>query len=134
MKVTKQSWEQWREKLLPIIQQTAERNDHSFAEFLDKALSSDRAFLFCSEDGFFVLMPVEERRRMVVEVSFAYCWADNGIMTYQEVIETLAREIGADALRLFTMVEKLIPLLTEQGYQKVSGSERVMCWMKELEE
>lgn len=132
MKVNKEKWGEWRDKLFPIIQQTELRNQHQFSQQIDEALSTERASLFCSEDGFFVLKPELKDKDMEVVVLFAFCWASNGIETYQSVIESLSQDIGAVRLRVYTVIEKLEPVLIGQGYVKEHGSSRVRCWMKTL--
>lgn len=131
MNIAKQNWQQYRDKLLPIIQTTEKRNSHLFSDEIDKALSSGRAFLFVSEDGFFVLQPLSENSVMTVNVMFAFNWGGNAIERYQNIIEQLSREIGATELELYTVVESLVPLLEQQDWQLTNG-DRVMHFTKPL--
>ncbi|MEC6796768.1 hypothetical protein C9J20_09050 [Photobacterium phosphoreum] len=131
MNIAKQNWQQYRDKLLPIIQTTEKRNSHLFSDEIDKALSSGRAFLFVGEDGFFVLQPLSENSVMTVNVMFAFNWGGNAIERYQNMIEQLSREIGATELELYTVVESLVPLLEQQDWQLTNG-DRVMHFTKPL--
>lgn len=131
MCITKQNWQQYRDKLLLIIQATEKRNSHIFSDEIDKALSSGRAFLFVGEDGFFVLQPLSRSGIVTVNVMFAFNWESNAIDRYQSTIEQLSREIGARGLELTTAVNGLIPLLEAQGWQQ-TNSDRIMHWTKTL--
>ncbi len=131
MNIKKQNWQQYRDKLLPIIQTTEKRNSHLFSDEIDKALSSDRAFLFVGEDGFFVLQPISRTGIVTVNVMFAFNWESNAIHRYQSTIERLSREIGARGLELTTAVKGLIPLLEAHGWQQ-TNSDRIMHWTKIL--
>ncbi|MGD6739676.1 hypothetical protein ACN08N_23490 [Photobacterium leiognathi subsp. mandapamensis] len=131
MNIVKQKWQNYREKLLPIIQATEKRNAHIFSNEVDKALSSGRAFLFVGEDGFFVLQPLSNNGIVTVNVMFAFNWESNAIHRYQSVIEQLSREIGARGLELTTAVRGLIPLLESQGWQQ-ENTDRIMRWTKTL--
>lgn len=131
MNIAKQNWQQYRDKLLPIIQTTEKRNSHLFSDEIDKALSSGRAFLFVGEDGFFVLQPLSENSVMTVNVMFAFNWGGNAIERYQNMIEQLSREIDATELELYTVVESLVPLLEQQDWQLTNG-DRVMHFTKPL--
>ena len=131
MNIAKQNWQQYRDKLLPIIQTTEKRNSHLFSDEIDKALSSGRAFLFVGEDGFFVLQPLSENSVMTVNVMFAFNWGGNAIERYQNMIEQLSREIDATELELYTVVKSLVPLLEQQDWQLTNG-DRVMHFTKPL--
>ncbi|PSU69797.1 hypothetical protein C9J22_13030 [Photobacterium phosphoreum] len=131
MRINKQNWLKFREKLLPIIRETEQRNHHQFSDEIDQALSSDRAFLFVGEDGFFVLQPLSENSVVTVNVMFAFNWGGNAIERYQNRIEQLSREIGATGLELYTVVKSLVPLLEQQDWQLTNG-DRVMHFIKPL--
>ncbi|MCD9520262.1 hypothetical protein [Photobacterium phosphoreum] len=131
MNIAKQNWQQYRDKLLPIIQTTEKRNSHLFSDEIDKALSFGRAFLFVGEDGFFVLQPLSENSVMTVNVMFAFNWGGNAIERYQNMIEQLSREIDATELELYTVVKSLVPLLEQQDWQLTNG-DRVMHFTKPL--
>ena len=129
MNITKQPWDKWREKLLPIIERTAKRNQHDFAENVDKALLSGRAFLFIASECFFVLEPMGND---VVEVVFGFSFGGNSCQKYQPVIEQLARDIGAKTLYFETTLRGFAILVKELGYIKQSQSGRVTTWIKEV--
>ncbi|SMY34299.1 hypothetical protein [Photobacterium andalusiense] len=131
MRINKQNWLKFREKLLPIIRETEQRNHHQFSDEIDQALSSDGAFLFVGEDGFFVLQPLSENSVVTVNVMFAFNWGGNAIERYQNMIEQLSREIGATGLELYTVVKSLVPLLEQQDWQLTNG-DRVMHFIKPL--
>lgn len=130
-KLNKADWSNLRFKLFPIIEQTEKRNNHKFADEIDKALSNDRAFLFVGEDGFFVLQPISSKGIVTVNVMFAFNWESNAIDRYQYIIEQLSREIGARGLQLTTAVTGLVPLLKAQGWQQ-TNTNRIMHWTKKL--
>lgn len=131
MDVLRQNWHKYRDRLLPVIQATERRNSHLFSDEIDKALSSDRAFLFIGEDGFFVLQPLSENGVVTVNVMFAFDWGGNAIERYQASIERLSREIGATGLKLYTVVKGLVPLLKQQHWQ-LTNDDRIMRFIKPL--
>lgn len=131
MNILKVLWDSYRDKLLPIIQQIEQRNNHMFADEIDKALSEDRAFLFIGDDGFFVLEPLSRNGIVRVNVMFAFNWGANAIDRYQSTIERLAREIGARSIELYTAVKGLIPLLENNNWRMDSDG-HVMHWVKTL--
>ncbi len=128
-RTSKQPWNKWRDKLLPIIQRAANRNRHDFADNVDKALLSGRAFLFIAEDGFFVLEPMGKG---VVEVVFAFSFGGHACRVYQPVIDQLARDIGADHLYFETTLRGFAVLAKELGYVKQSQRGRVTKWVREV--
>ncbi|TGZ32576.1 hypothetical protein EQ875_03857 [Photobacterium damselae subsp. damselae] len=131
MNIKKENWLEFHEKLLPIIKQTEQRNNHMFADEIDEALSEGRAFLFVGADGFFVLQPLSNDGVVTVNVMFAFNWESNAIHRYQSVIEQLSREIGARGLELTTAVKGLVPLLESEGWQQ-ENTDRIMRWTKTL--
>lgn len=131
MDIKRKDWAEYQEKLFPIIKQTERRNDHIFADEIDKALSEDRAFLFIGDDGFFVLEPLSRNGIVRVNVMFAFNWGANAIDRYQSTIERLAREIGARSIELYTVVKGLIPLLESNNWSMDTDG-RVMHWVKIL--
>ncbi|OBU37926.1 hypothetical protein [Photobacterium phosphoreum] len=131
MNIKQETWSVYRDKLLLIIRSTEQRNHHQFSDEIDQALSSDRAFLFVGEDGFFVLQPLSENSVVTVNVMFAFNWGGNAIERYQNMIEQLSREIGATGLELYTVVKSLVPLLEQQDWQLTNG-DRVMHFIKPL--
>ncbi|MFB1077628.1 Uncharacterised protein [Photobacterium damselae] len=131
MNIQKALWGSHRERLLKIIKQTEKRNNHRFADEIDKALSEGRAFLFIGQDGFFVLEPLSSKGLVRINVMFAFNWGGDAINRYQTMIERLAREAGARSLELYTAVKGLVPLL-EQHQWRMTGDEPVMHWVKTL--
>ncbi|PSU67017.1 hypothetical protein C9J20_20410 [Photobacterium phosphoreum] len=131
MNIKQETWSVYRDKLLLIIRSTEQRNHHQFSGEIDQALSSDGAFLFVGEDGFFVLQPLSENSVVTVNVMFAFNWGGNAIERYQNMIEQLSREIGATGLELYTVVKSLVPLLEQQDWQLTNG-DRVMHFIKPL--
>ncbi|WIH29307.1 hypothetical protein KEC60_16205 [Photobacterium damselae] len=129
--IARRSWINYREQLLPLIKQTAQRNNHMFADEIDKALSEGRAFLFIGQDGFFVLEPLSSKGLVRINIMFAFNWGGDAINRYQTMIERLAREAGARSLELYTAVKGLVPLL-EQHQWRMTGDEPVMHWVKTL--
>ncbi|AWK83823.1 hypothetical protein [Photobacterium damselae] len=130
--INKTEWNKYKDKLLLIIQATERRNNHLFADDINKALSEGRAFLFVGEDGFFVLEPLLQDGETIVNVMFAFNWGNNAIARYQETIERLSLDIGAKGLELCTAVKGLIPLLEQQRWELISTDNNVMYWTKRL--
>ncbi|WIG70703.1 hypothetical protein KEC58_15740 [Photobacterium damselae] len=133
MQISKKDWlgTGLRQKLLPIIQSTEKRNQHTFSDDIDKALSEGRAFLFIGQDGFFVLEPLSSKGLVRINIMFAFNWGGDAINRYQTMIERLAREAGARSLELYTAVKGLVPLLKQHQWQ-MTGDEPVMHWVKTL--
>lgn len=69
MSLYKLSYESWRSRVLPLMEQTEKRNQHWFAKQVDEALLNGRASLFLVEEGFFVLSPVWT----MVKCRYGYC-------------------------------------------------------------
>ncbi|MGF1727078.1 hypothetical protein [Photobacterium nomapromontoriensis] len=130
--LVKSEWSRYRSKLLPVIQTIEQRNSHQFSDEVDKALSSERAFLFVAQDGFLVLQPLSQGGTVTVNVMFAFNWGDSAISRYQHTIERLSRDIGARGLELYTVVVGLIPSLEMQGWQMTPSDNRIMHWTKTL--
>ncbi|PJC87844.1 hypothetical protein CSW98_01595 [Vibrio sp. HA2012] len=129
MNIAKADYVQHRKKILPLIRQSARKNRHDFADNVDKALLSGRAFLFIAEDGFFVLEPMGKG---VVEVVFAFSFGGHACRVYQPVIDQLARDIGADHLYFETTLRGFAVLAKELGYVKQSQRGRVTKWVREV--
>ncbi|OEE65847.1 hypothetical protein A1OO_08545 [Enterovibrio norvegicus FF-33] len=133
MTVEKAKWPDYRDVLLPIIQETQTRNQHAFAKEIDEALTDGSAFLFVGADGFFVLRPFERNNGTLwVTVMFAFNWAGNAIERYQATVEKLSRQIGARGLDLYTKVAGLSLLFERQGFQQISVRDGVQHWEKRL--
>ena len=116
--VTNQPYSKWRDRLLPIIEQTEQRNDHEFANQVDEALLSGRASLFLVEDGFFVLEPDVTDGEMSVCILFAYSFNKGSAGLYLPIIERLSKEVGAKKLLFWTAVKKLNSVLVAHDFQK----------------
>ncbi|USH03726.1 hypothetical protein K6Q96_06955 [Grimontia kaedaensis] len=125
-------WESYRERLLPIISQTAKRNGHDHTQRIDDALSNKRAFLFLCPDGFVVLSlrGKQEKRRLLV--LFAFGWGEHLIARYQPQIDDMARRAKAQKVELYTAVLGLSPLLEKQGYIRSQTNGHVGHWTKTL--
>ncbi len=121
MCMTNQLYSKWRDRLLPIIEQTEQRNDHEFANQVDEALLSGRASLFLVDDGFFVLEPSFIEGEMVVCVLFAYSFNKGSAAIYLPVMEKLAKEVGAKKLLFWTAVKKLNSVLVAHYFQKTES-------------
>ncbi|WP_308318783.1 hypothetical protein [Vibrio metschnikovii] len=119
--LTNQPYSKWRDRLLPIIEQTEQRNDHEFANQVDEALLSGRASLFLVADGFFVLEPSFIDGEMAVCVLFAYSFNKGSSAIYLPVMEKLAKEVGAKKLLFWTAVKKLHSVLVAHDFQKTES-------------
>jgi len=126
-----QPYSKWRDKLLPIIKKTAEKNRHPFAENVDRALLESKAFLFLSEDGFVALQPFDGDK---VCVLFAYSFTQGATAKYQPEIEVLCRKIGAKSIVFHTALNGAFTKLVQRlGYRKIAQQEHVSTWQKELD-
>jgi len=131
--VGREEWLDYRDELLKIMLHTEKRNQLKFASQIDEALLNRRAFLFVSEDGFFVLKPiVDEDSNTHVEVLFAFSWTDNAIDKYQSVVEEMTLMIGGKSIIIYTIITGLMPILKKHGYTLKTTAERLMCWDKQL--
>ena len=130
--VTFTSWSEYRDKLLPIIRRTEQRNHHQFTDEIDSALSNERAFLFLVSDGFMVLQPVPENGVVSVNVMFAYNEGRDAIVRYQAVIEQLTREIGGRGVHFYTKVAGLKPIAEKMGYALESVQDGIHKYKKTL--
>lgn len=119
--LTNQPYSKWRDRLLPIIEQTEQRNDHEFANQVDEALLSGRASLFLVDDGFFVLEPSFIEGEMVVCILFAYSFNKGSADIYLPLIERLTKQSGAKKLLLWTAVKKLHSVLVAHDFQKTES-------------
>lgn len=125
-----QSYSQWRDKLLPIIQKAAEDNRHPFAENVDRALLNSKAFLFLSEDGFVALQPMDGK---AVCVLFAYSFTQGSTAKYQPEIEVLSKKIGATSIVFHTTLDGAFATLCRRlGYRKLKQNEHISTWVKEI--
>ncbi|PWI34832.1 hypothetical protein DI392_00695 [Vibrio albus] len=127
--ITLAKYDKLRDRIFPLIQQSAKKNRHDFADNVDKSLLSNRAFLFIAPDGFFVLEPSSSG---VVGVIFAFSFGGNNCVKYQPAIEQLARDIGAKQLYFLTSLRGFSILAKKLGYTKDSQSGRVTKWIKEV--
>jgi hypothetical protein len=118
-----------RDRILPLIEKAAERNRHDFADNIDRALLSGRAFLFLMNNGFFVLEPNNDRS---IEVAFGFSFGGNSCLEFQPSVEQLARDIHATHLYFHTTLRGFAILAGKMGYKKKSQSGRVTTWIKEV--
>jgi hypothetical protein len=125
-------WADFKDRLFPIIQKTQSRNDHQFADEIDNALRTERAFLFLVKDGFTVLLPKRRDGLPWLNVMFAFSWGGNAIDRYQSEVELKARQMGARGVELYTAVEGLEQALLDNGYVKTTGEARIQHWEKIL--
>lgn len=115
-KIKKVQWDQFRAKLLPIVEQAANKNNHHFDKQVDKALLSNGAFLFLVNGGFFVLRPIYRDGLVHVEVLFAYSERPGNMRKYQPVIERLTREIGGRSVIFYTALKTVVKFSEKKGY------------------
>lgn len=132
METVRASWSEYRDKLLPIIERTAQRNEHDFVGQVDEALNDDRAFLFIADDGFMILKPTHRSGCVWVTVMFAFNWGENAIERYQPEIEKMTKQIGGRGVELYTAVTALSPILCGQGYERTGQEGKVQHWQKAL--
>jgi hypothetical protein len=125
----KADYSKHRCRILPIFEASAKKNNHDFADNIDKALLSGRAFLFISNDCFFVLEPINQE---LVEVVFGFSFGGNSCVKYQPCVEQLAKKIGAKKLCFHTTLRGFAILAKQMGYTKQSQSGRVTTWVKEV--
>ncbi|CZF79741.1 hypothetical protein [Grimontia marina] len=125
-------WASYRDRLLPIIRQTATRNGHDHTQDIDHALLAKRAFLFLCPDGFVVLTLRGKKKARRLLVLFAYGWGEDLITRYQPQIDDMARRAKAQKVELYTAVSGLAPLLAQQGYIRSQTKGRVGHWTKTL--
>lgn len=131
--VTFAAWAKHREKLLPAIQATEQRNNHKFADQIDNALLNERAFLFLARDGFMVLQPVPEPGGVIsVNIMFAYNDGGDACVRYQSIIEQLTREIGGRIVHFYTKVAELKPVAEKVGYALESVQNGIHKYKKTL--
>lgn len=126
-------WAVYRPLFMPVLEKTQARNDHYFADQIDKALSSDEAFLFLAADGFLVLQPCRYNGQQAVYVMFAWNPAGDAINRYQTLVEDLALRIGAELILLETKVKKLTPTLEANGWLLQKTVNGVARWGKPLQ-
>lgn len=131
-RIKKAGWERYREKLIPIIQQVADRNGHDFTDEIDTALMHEHAFLFIADDGFMVLKPTVRKGITWITVLFAYSWGGDAIHRYQAQIETMTRQVGGRGVEAFTKVAALAPILEQEGYFCVEDGDDIQHWQKAL--
>jgi len=124
------NWSEYRDKLLPIVEQTEIKNNHRAAKQIDLALLKKRAFLFLVPNGFFVLRPIIEKGEIYNEVLFAYSFATGNTIKHQATIATLTRQIGGKGVIVYTVLKTLIKLLKRLGYQQQSVDGRIVKLIK----
>lgn len=127
----KLSYESWRYRVLPLMEQTEKRNQHWFAKQVDEALLDGRASLFLVEEGFFVLEPSLDNGEMQVWVLFAWSNQKGALKRHLATVEQLAKRIKAKRLLLNTAVKALQVSLIDGGFCCIETGD-VETWCKEI--
>lgn len=125
-------WEAERQSFLPLVAKTELRNNHKMVNEIDDCLTNKSAFGFKGDGGFFVLRPYTKKAIPHLTILFAYNEKPGAILKYYSLIETMARDIGARSIRLYTTVEKLSKILSEVGFEVVENDNGIYCWRKIL--
>nr|WP_231975487.1 hypothetical protein [Vibrio cholerae] len=131
MSLYKLSYESWRYRVLPLMEQTEKRNQHWFAKQVDEALLDGRASLFLVEEGFFVLEPSLDNGEMQVWVLFAWSNQKGALKRHLATVEQLAKRIKAKRLLLNTAVKALQVSLIDGGFCCIETGD-VETWCKEI--
>nr|WP_237359148.1 MULTISPECIES: hypothetical protein [Vibrio] len=131
MSLYKLSYESWRFRVLPLMEQTEKRNQHWFAKQVDEALLDGRASLFLVEEGFFVLEPSLDNGEMQVWVLFAWSNRKGALKRHLPTVEQLAKRVKAKRLLLNTAVKALQVSLIDGGFCCIETGD-VETWCKEI--
>ncbi|UWY94966.1 hypothetical protein N4267_18720 [Vibrio cholerae] len=131
MSLYKLSYESWRSRVLPLMEQTEERNQHWFAKQVDEALLDGRASLFLVEEGVFVLEPSLDNGEMQVWVLFAWSNRKGALKRHLPTVEQLAKRVKAKRLLLNTAVKALQVSLIDGGFCCIETGD-VETWCKEI--
>nr|WP_238689000.1 hypothetical protein [Vibrio cholerae] len=131
MSLYKLSYESWRSRVLPLMEQTEERNQHWFAKQVDEALLDGRASLFLVEEGFFALEPSLDNGEMQVWVLFAWSNRKGALKRHLPTVEQLAKRVKAKRLLLNTAVKALQVSLIDGGFCCIETGD-VETWCKEI--
>lgn len=131
MSLYKLSYELWRSRVLPLMEQTEKRNQHWFAKQVDEALLDGRASLFLVEEGVFVLEPSLDNGEMQVWVLFAWSNRKGALKRYLPTVEQLAKRVKARRLLLNTAVKALQVSLIDGGFCRIETGD-VETWCKEI--
>nr|WP_233433300.1 hypothetical protein [Vibrio cholerae] len=131
MSLYKLSYESWRFRVLPLMEQTEKRNQHWFAKQVDEALLNGRASLFLVEEGFFVLEPSLDNGEMQVWVLFAWSNRKGALKRHLPTVEQLAKRVKAKRLLLNTAVKALQVSLIDGGFCCIETGD-VETWCKEI--
>nr|WP_254309007.1 hypothetical protein [Vibrio cholerae] len=131
MSLYKLSYESWRSRVLPLMEQTEKRNQHWFVKQVDEALLNGRASLFLVEEGFFVLEPSLDNGEMQVWVLFAWSNQKGAFKRHLPTVEQLAKRVKAKRLLLNTAVKALQVSLIDGGFCCIETGD-VETWCKEI--
>lgn len=131
MSLYKLSYESWRYRVLPLMEQTEKRNQHWFAKQVDEALLDGRASLFSVEEGFFALEPSLDNGEMQVWVLFAWSNRKGALKRHLPTVEQLAKRVKAKRLLLNTAVKALQVSLIDGGFCCIETGD-VETWCKEI--
>jgi hypothetical protein len=127
--LAKGEWSKHRDRLKePIYRIGKLANDPDLFNSIDKACSHERAFLFLSPDGFFVLRPRYRSESPFVELSVAHCQGGNGIIRYQPHIITLARKGKAKFIEFLTARKGLDRIAPRHGWTKHGYHQHLAIW------
>lgn len=119
-----------RDRIFPIIMQVCIQHDRHYANEINDALLSGRAFLFVETDAFVVLEPYDGDK---VHVAFAYSFSSGCAARYQPEVERLSRLIGAKVITFYTVLTGPFAYLVKKlGYKEVSKEGRIYTYAKEL--
>lgn len=119
-----------RDRLFPIIMQVCIQHDRHYANEINDALLSGRAFLFADVDAFIVLEPYGGDK---VHIAFAYSFSSGRAARYQPEVERLSRLIGAKTVTFETVLSgAFVRLVNKIGYKEIGRKGRIVTYAKEL--
>ncbi|MCA2497771.1 hypothetical protein R7P75_04465 [Vibrio sp. 2175-1] len=124
------NYDEHRDRIFPIIEQSASQSGYDYANEINDALLSGRAFLFAESDAFMILEPYDGDK---VHVAFAYSFSSGCAARYQPEVERLSRLIGAKVITFDTVLTGAFAYLVKKiGYKEVSKEGRIYTYAKEL--
>ncbi|EGR0765951.1 hypothetical protein ETS23_19935 [Vibrio parahaemolyticus] len=106
------------------------QHDRHYANEINDALLSGRAFLFADVDAFIVLEPYGGDK---VHIAFAYSFSSGRAARYQPEVERLSRLIGAKTVTFETVLSgAFVRLVNKIGYKEIGRKGRIVTYAKEL--
>lgn len=124
------NYEDYRDRIFPIIEQSASQSGCDYASDLNDALLSGRAFLFADVDAFIILEPYGGDK---VHIAFAYSFSSGRASHYQPEVERLSRLIGAKVVTFETVLSGAFAYLVKKiGYKETGRQGRIVTYAKEL--